>query len=98
MCSVPALQVASASTVVPARFADLPTLGRLTGRGNTANVEVVLAARPDFIFDYGSLTVTYRSLADRTQQQPGRIRNLARLYRLARASTACRSTFTPGEV
>jgi iron complex transport system substrate-binding protein len=56
---------------VPTRFADLPTLGRLTGRGNTANVEVVLAARPDFIFDYGSLTATYRSLADRTQQQIG---------------------------
>jgi iron complex transport system substrate-binding protein len=56
---------------VPARFAELPTLGRLTGRGNTANVEVVLAARPDLIFDYGSLTATYRSLADRTQQQIG---------------------------
>jgi iron complex transport system substrate-binding protein len=56
---------------VPARFADLPTLGRLTGRGNTANVEVVLAARPDLIFDYGSLTATFRSLADRMQQQTG---------------------------
>lgn len=56
---------------VPARFAELPTLGQLTGRGNTANVEVVLAARPDLIFDYGSLTATYRSLADRTQQQLG---------------------------
>jgi len=57
--------------LVPARFADLPTLGRLTGRGNTANVEVVLAARPDLIFDYGLLTATYRSLADRVQQQTG---------------------------
>jgi iron complex transport system substrate-binding protein len=56
---------------VPARYAELPTLGRLTGRGNTANVEVVLAARPDLIFDYGSLTNTYRSLADRVQQQTG---------------------------
>jgi iron complex transport system substrate-binding protein len=56
---------------VPARFAELPTLGRLTGRGNTANVEVVLAARPDLVFDYGALTATYRSLADRTQQQIG---------------------------
>jgi iron complex transport system substrate-binding protein len=56
---------------VPARFAELPTLGRLTGRGNTANVEVVLAARPDVIFDYGSLTTTYRSLAERVQQQTG---------------------------
>jgi iron complex transport system substrate-binding protein len=56
---------------VPVRYAQLPTLGRLTGRGNTANVEVVLAARPDLIFDYGSLAATYRSLADRMQQQLG---------------------------
>ncbi|HKA63773.1 MAG TPA: iron ABC transporter substrate-binding protein [Methylomirabilota bacterium] len=56
---------------IPARFAELPTLGRLTGRGNTANVEVVLAARPDVILDYGSMTGTYRSLADRVQQQTG---------------------------
>src|SRR5262245_47707075 len=56
---------------VPARYADLPALGRLTGRGNTANVEVVLSGRADLVFDYGSLTETYRSLADRTQQQTG---------------------------
>jgi len=56
---------------VPVRYADLPTLGRLTGRGNTANVESVLATRPDLIFDYGSLTATYSSLADRVQQQAG---------------------------
>jgi ABC-type Fe3+-hydroxamate transport system substrate-binding protein len=36
---------------VPAPYAALPTLGRLTGRGNTANVETVLAARPDVILD-----------------------------------------------
>ncbi len=56
---------------VPARYADLPTLGRLTGRGNTANVEVVLAARPDLIVDYGSIRPTYASLADRVQSQIG---------------------------
>jgi iron complex transport system substrate-binding protein len=56
---------------VPARYADLPTLGRLTGRGNTANAEVVLSTRPDLVFDYGTLTETYRSLADRMQQQTG---------------------------
>lgn len=38
---------------VAPRYADLPTLGRLTGRGNTANVEVVIAAKPDVIVDYG---------------------------------------------
>ncbi|HUL91368.1 MAG TPA: iron ABC transporter substrate-binding protein [Burkholderiales bacterium] len=56
---------------VPARYADLPTFGRLTGRGNTANVEVVLAARPDLVFDYGSTSPTFASLADRIQEQTG---------------------------
>jgi iron complex transport system substrate-binding protein len=54
---------------MPERWAALPALGRLTGRGNTANVEVVLAARPDVIVDYGSLAGTYRSLAERVQSQ-----------------------------
>jgi iron complex transport system substrate-binding protein len=56
---------------IPDRYADLPTLGRLTGRGNTANVEVVLAAKPDVIIDYGSINPTYVSLADRVQEQTG---------------------------
>jgi iron complex transport system substrate-binding protein len=50
---------------------DLPELGRLTGRGDTANVEVVLEARPDLIFDYGSVSPTFASLAARVQEQTG---------------------------
>jgi len=50
---------------------DLPELGRLTGRGDTANVEVVLKARPDLIFDFGSVSPTYASLAARVQEQTG---------------------------
>jgi iron complex transport system substrate-binding protein len=53
------------------KHADLPTLGRLTGRGNTANVEVVLQAKPDLIIDYGTVSPTLASLADRVQQQTG---------------------------
>src|SRR5262245_7261815 len=34
---------------VPARYADLPTLGSLTGRGNTANAETVLGTKPDVV-------------------------------------------------
>src|SRR5690606_8419581 len=34
---------------IPARYADLPPLGRLTGRGSTVNLEAVLRARPDLI-------------------------------------------------
>jgi iron complex transport system substrate-binding protein len=56
---------------VAPKYADLPTLGRLTGRGNTASVEVVLAAKPDLIVDYGSVTPTFASLADRVQAQIG---------------------------
>jgi iron complex transport system substrate-binding protein len=53
------------------KYADLPTLGRLTGRGNTANVEVVLQAKPDLIIDYGTTSPTLASLADRVQQRTG---------------------------
>jgi iron complex transport system substrate-binding protein len=48
-----------------------PEIGRLTGRGNTANLELVLALKPDLILDVGSIDQTYVSLADRVQQQTG---------------------------
>lgn len=56
---------------VAPKYAQLPELGRLTGRGNTANVEVVLKAKPDVIIDVGSTAATFASLADRVQQQAG---------------------------
>lgn len=52
-------------------YRDLPETGRLTGRGDTANLEVVLRTNPDLIFDFGSVSNTYVSLADRTQAQTG---------------------------
>jgi len=48
-----------------------PEVGRLTGRGNTANLELVLKFKPDLIVDVGSITDTYISLADRVQEQTG---------------------------
>jgi iron complex transport system substrate-binding protein len=48
-----------------------PEVGRITGRGNTANLEVVLTLKPDLILDVGSVNPTYVSLADRVQQQTG---------------------------
>lgn len=50
---------------------DLPELGRLTGRGDTLNLERLIAARPDLVIDFGTLNDTYRSLADRVQAQTG---------------------------
>src|ERR1700752_3715039 len=48
-----------------------PGGGRPPGRGNTANLEVVLTLKPDLILDVGSVNPTYVSLADRVQQQTG---------------------------
>lgn len=50
---------------------DLPVFGQLTGRGGTANIEAVLAAKPDIILDVGTVNPTYASLADRVQAQTG---------------------------
>jgi iron complex transport system substrate-binding protein len=68
---------------------DLPELGRLTGRGDTANVEVVLKNKPDLIFDFGSVTPTYTSLAERVQEQTG-IPDLLMDGRLDHAATSVR--------
>jgi iron complex transport system substrate-binding protein len=48
-----------------------PEVGRLTGRGNTANLESVIALKPDLILDVGAIADTYTSLANRTQEQTG---------------------------
>lgn len=50
---------------------DLPVHGRLTGKGNTASLETVVAMKPDLIIDAGAVDATYASLADRIQQQTG---------------------------
>jgi iron complex transport system substrate-binding protein len=67
-----------------------PEVGRVTGRGNTANLEAVLALKPDLIVDIGSVNATYVSLADRVQEQTGipyalldgRFEGIAATYRI----------------
>jgi iron complex transport system substrate-binding protein len=49
----------------------LPELGRLTGRGDTMNLERLVAAKPDLVIDFGTINDTYRSLADHIQSQTG---------------------------
>jgi iron complex transport system substrate-binding protein len=58
-----------ARVFLPARYADLPELGRLTGRGNTVNLENVVRLTPDLVLDVGDTSPTYVSLADRVQEQ-----------------------------
>lgn len=50
---------------------DLPELGRLTGQGGTVNLEVLLAAEPDLIVDFGTVNDSYIDLAHRVQDQTG---------------------------
>jgi iron complex transport system substrate-binding protein len=72
-----------------------PEVGRLTGRGNTANLESVLALKPDLILDAGSTAPTFVSLATRVQEQTGipyalldgRFEATASTYRLLGALT-----------
>jgi iron complex transport system substrate-binding protein len=72
-----------------------PEVGRLTGRGNTANLESVLALKPDLILDVGSTAPTFASLATRVQEQTGipyalldgRFEATASTYRLLGALT-----------
>lgn len=54
-----------------APYRDLPAYGRLTGKGNTANLEMVMSLKPDLIIDVGTVDPTYASLADRVQEQTG---------------------------
>lgn len=50
---------------------DLPEVGIITGRGDTANVELLLKTKPDLIVDFGSTRGTFVSLADSTQSRTG---------------------------
>ncbi|WP_332698077.1 iron ABC transporter substrate-binding protein [Bosea sp. (in: a-proteobacteria)] len=50
---------------------DRPEIGRITGRGNSANLEAVLQLKPDLIVDSGSTGRTYVELAERVQAQTG---------------------------
>jgi iron complex transport system substrate-binding protein len=59
------------AALLPEAMSLLPELGRLTGRGNTANVEVIMRARPDLILDVGSTSATFVTLAERVEQQSG---------------------------
>jgi iron complex transport system substrate-binding protein len=69
---------------------ELPEYGRLTGRGGTANLEVVLRFKPELIIDSGSVAPTYVSLANNVQEQTkipyllldGRLESTPAVYRL----------------
>ncbi|AYG57836.1 ABC transporter substrate-binding protein [Rhizobium jaguaris] len=46
---------------------NLPTIGRLTGKGGTISMQAIAAAKPDIIIDVGTVDPTYSALADKVQ-------------------------------
>jgi iron complex transport system substrate-binding protein len=62
---------ADARAMLPARFAALPVLGRLTGHGQTFDSARLQALHPDLILDVGDVDPDYVALADKIQQQTG---------------------------
>ncbi len=48
-----------------------PEVGRLTGRGNTPNLESVIALQPDLIVDVGSTSDLFVTSANRLQEETG---------------------------
>jgi iron complex transport system substrate-binding protein len=62
---------AEAKRILPARYAALPVVGRLTGHENSVAVAAVAALRPDLIVDVGDIEPEYADLANRVQRESG---------------------------
>ena len=60
-----------AKAMLPASYAQLPVVGRLTGRHATAKPESVAALHPDLILDVGTVDAHYAALADQVQKSSG---------------------------
>ncbi|WP_077550439.1 iron ABC transporter substrate-binding protein [Rodentibacter genomosp. 2] len=50
---------------------NLPTLGKIAGKGSTLSAEKIVALQPNLIIDVGNLTPNYQDQADRTFAQTG---------------------------
>ena len=52
-------------------LADLPVLGRLSGRGSTVSLEALVKLAPGLVLDVGSVDPTHASAIERVRQQTG---------------------------
>ncbi|HZU89326.1 MAG TPA: ABC transporter substrate-binding protein [Stellaceae bacterium] len=57
--------------LLPAKYARLPTIGRLAGSSPTATVATVARLRPDLVVYYGILSPASVALADRIERETG---------------------------
>lgn len=53
----------------PASLKNLPTLGKIAGKGSTLSAEKIVALKPDLIIDVGNVTPNYKDQADRSFAQ-----------------------------
>lgn len=51
--------------------ANLPVLGRLTGKDSDAAIAAIKKAKPDLIIDVGDVDASYKALADKVQKATG---------------------------
>lgn len=61
----------AAKAFLPQRYADLPIVGRLTGKGEKTDQELLKRLAPDLILDIGTVNSEYAALADRVQRDTG---------------------------
>lgn len=81
---------AEVNAFLPEKYRSLPTVGRLSGRGSTANLEDVVRLAPDLILDVGPATGASRALSERLTHQlsipcmllDGSLDGLPKTYRL----------------
>ncbi len=61
----------AARAYLPPRYADLPVVGRLTGRGDRISPEQLGTLAPDLILDVGTVSPDHATLAERVQRDTG---------------------------
>lgn len=61
----------AARAFLPQRYAELPVVGRLTGKEDPADLDRVKRLAPDLILDVGTVSPQYAALAEKVQRETG---------------------------
>ena len=61
----------AAKAFLPPRYAEVPVVGRLTGKADRTGPDLLKQLAPDLILDVGTVDAKYAALADRVQRDTG---------------------------
>ena len=61
----------AAKAFMPRRYAELPAVGRLTGKGDRTDLDRLQQLAPDLILDIGTVSPDYAALAEKVQRETG---------------------------